>query len=107
MQIGELTEQVERISQGYASRFGIDRDANWFVLKLQEEMGELTQAHLMLSGQARTKGRTGDEIGELFRSEVADVLCHVLLLAHHHDIDVIEEVRRKWLVWADGTGLPQ
>ena len=103
MDIQELTAQVERVSQGYASRFGIERDANWFVLKLQEEIGELTQAHLMLSGQARTKGRSAEEIHAMFRAEVADVLCHVLILARHHKIDVIEEIQSKWLVFADDT----
>jgi NTP pyrophosphatase (non-canonical NTP hydrolase) len=107
MDIQELTAQVERVSQRYASRFGIDRDANWFVLKLQEEIGELTQAHLMISGQARTKGRSAEEIQAMFRAEVADVLCQVLILARHHEIDVVEEVRSKWLVFAaDAAPLP-
>ena len=101
MDIRELTTHVERVSQVYASRFCIDRDANWFVLKLQEEIGELTQAHLMLTGQARAKGRTAEEIRAMFRAEVADVLCQVLILARHHEIDVVEEIRSKWLVFAD------
>jgi len=101
MEIGELVAAVERVSSGYAARFDITRDADWFLLKLHEELGELTQAHLMLTGQARTKGRTEGEIDQSFRAEVADVLSHALLLARHHGIDVVEEVRRKWLVWAD------
>jgi NTP pyrophosphatase (non-canonical NTP hydrolase) len=107
MDVQELTAQVERVSQGYASRFGIDRDANWFILKLQEEIGELTQAHLMLSGQARMKGRSAEEIRAMFRAEVADVLRHVLILARHHKIDVVEEIRSKWLVFADDTSPSQ
>lgn len=101
MDVQELTAQVERVSQVYASRFGIDRDANWYVFKLQEEIGELTQAHLMLSGQARAKGRSAEEIHAMFRAEVADVLCQVLILARHHKIDVVDEIRSKWLVFAD------
>jgi NTP pyrophosphatase (non-canonical NTP hydrolase) len=101
MDIDELSAQVENISRIYASRFAITRDANWHLLKLHEEVGELTQAHLMVAGQARTKGRSAAEIDLMFRSEVADVLSHVLLLARHHGIDVVEEVRRKWLVWAE------
>lgn len=99
MDICELTAQLEHISQMYASRFEIVRDDNWQMLKLQEEVGELTQAHLMRQGQARTKGMTAEEVDAVFREEVADVLAQVLLLAHHHDIDVVDEVERKWLVW--------
>ena len=30
---------------------------------------------------------------------MADVLCQVLLLARHHDIDLEAEVEQKWLRW--------
>jgi NTP pyrophosphatase (non-canonical NTP hydrolase) len=99
--IRELTAQVEQISQVYAARFGIERDSNWQLLKLHEEVGELTQAHLMREGQARSKGHSAAEIDATFRAEVADVVCHILLLAHHHDIDIVDEVERKWLVRRD------
>ena len=36
-----------------------------------------------------------------FRKEVADVFCHILLLAQHHGIDLEQEVASKWLVWTD------
>lgn len=99
MDIGELTQQVERISQIYASRFGITRDDDWHLLKLHEEVGELTQAHLMRQGQARTKGMSPAEIDAAFGAEIADVFSQILILAHHHGIDVVDEIRRKWLVW--------
>jgi NTP pyrophosphatase (non-canonical NTP hydrolase) len=105
--IRELTAQVEHISEIYASRFGIQRDANWQVLKLQEEVGELTQAHLMRQGQARAKGLTAAEIDAVFRAEVADVLSQILLLAHHHRIDVVEEIEAKWLIWRDVSPRPE
>lgn len=97
MDIEALSEQVEAVSAGYAAAFGIDRDEPWFLLKLQEEMGELTQAYLMLRGLARTKGRTPEERDAAFRAEVADVFCHVLLLARAHDVDLPAEIGRKWL----------
>ncbi len=107
MDIGELTTQVEHISQLYASRFGIDRDANWQILKLGEEVGELTQAHLMREGQARANGLSRADIEAVFRAEVADVLSQVLLLAHHHRIDVVAEIERKWLIWRDVSPRPE
>ncbi|MHA7294389.1 IS3 family transposase [Arthrobacter sp. HLT1-21] len=48
-------------------------------------------------GQARTKGLTAAEIGDGMADEVADVFAHTLLLAKHHNIDVIEAVEKKWL----------
>jgi hypothetical protein len=43
MNVARLTNEVEAVSQIYASRYGIERDATWFILKLQVEVGELTQ----------------------------------------------------------------
>lgn len=99
MDIRGLTEDVERVSQRYAEKFGIERDDTWFVLKLQEEVGELIQSYLMFAGKARTKGKTAEEIQSEFRKEVADVLCQTLLLARFYGIDLEREVEDKWLRW--------
>jgi hypothetical protein len=52
----ELTAHVEHVSRQSAERYGIARNSDWHILKLHEEVGELTQAHLMRQGQARRKG---------------------------------------------------
>ena len=97
MDLRELTEDVETISQRYAEVFSFDRTDTWFLLKLQEEVGELTQAFLMRTGQARSKGQTPDQLDANFRAEIADVLCQLLLMARHFDVDLEDEVERKWL----------
>jgi NTP pyrophosphatase (non-canonical NTP hydrolase) len=99
MTIKQLSEEVEKVSQDYTDKFSIERDTSWFVLKLQEEMGELVQSYLMLSGKARTKGKTEKELKEDFAKEVADVFSHILLLAKHTHVDIEHEVTEKWLVW--------
>ncbi len=97
MEVKQITEIVEMVSQLYAEKFNIERDANWFILKLQEEVGELIQSYLMLIGKARTKGKTAEEIEVEFRKEVADVFCHVLLLANFYGVDLEKEMDAKWL----------
>ncbi|HEY2505278.1 MAG TPA: pyrophosphatase [Streptosporangiaceae bacterium] len=92
-----LTDQLEAFSRDYATAFGIQRDDSWFLLKLHEEVGELTQAFLMRAGQGRAKGLTAAELDEAFRSEVADVLGQLLVLAGHFGIDLEAELARKWL----------
>lgn len=99
MDIKTLSEEVEKVSLIYTDKFGIKRDNNWLVLKLQEELGELTQSYLMLEGQARKKGKSENELKADFAKEVADVFCHVLLLAKCNDIDLDKEIKGKWLVW--------
>jgi len=99
MSLEHLSEEIEQASQIYAEKFGIERDATWFLLKLQEEVGELTQSYLMLTGNARAKGKSPTEIQAEFRKEVADVFCHTLLLARFYGIDLEKEVEEKWLAW--------
>lgn len=97
MDVENLLEEIEQVSQLYATTFNIKRDKEWFILKLQEEIGELTKSYLMLSGKARMKGKALDEIQENFNEEVADVFCHILLLAKHYEVDLQKEIEEKWL----------
>lgn len=99
MNIKDLTKEVENISKMYSKRFNIDRDGDWFILKLQEELGELIQSYLMMIRQGRNKGKSEKEIKKNFRREVADVFSHVLLLAKFYKIDLEKEVEKKWLKW--------
>jgi hypothetical protein len=41
--------------------FNITRDSDWFLFKLQEELGELTQKYLMLTKRGRQKGLSEEE----------------------------------------------
>jgi NTP pyrophosphatase (non-canonical NTP hydrolase) len=90
--IRALSDQVAEVSDLYAERFAIDRDDDWHLLKLQEELGELVQAHLKLSG----RGRGGSTV-EARADEAADLLCMLLLYCRRFDIDLDAAVARKWL----------
>ncbi|WP_188827560.1 MazG nucleotide pyrophosphohydrolase domain-containing protein [Nocardia camponoti] len=101
MELSELAEQVEKISAGYAAKNSITRDATWFLLKLHEEVGELTQAFLASTGQGRARGKSADELAADVRDELADVLCQTLLLARDQGVDLPAAVAAKWLVWGE------
>ncbi|GAA1582943.1 MazG nucleotide pyrophosphohydrolase domain-containing protein [Kribbella sancticallisti] len=101
MEITELAERVEKLSARYGEYLGIERDGDWFLLKLQEEVGELTQAYLQVTGRARSKGKTAEEIRDAFQLEFADVFCQLLLLARHFEVDLQREIERKWLSHED------
>ena len=99
MDIQKLAEDVEVVSKNYSKKFNIERDSDWFVFKLQEEIGELTQAYLILKGRARLKGKNIEEIRKDFEGEVGDVLCHTLLLAKHFNVDLDKVIEEKWIKW--------
>ncbi|MGC5167752.1 pyrophosphatase [Luteimicrobium sp. DT211] len=99
MELGELGEELEVISRVYARRHGVERTDDWLVLKLHEEVGELTQAYLERGGRSRSRGSSADDVDAAFRAELADVLAQLLLVARRFDVDLDAEIERKWFRW--------
>ena len=97
MNLKSLISKIERVSELYSKKYKISRTKLWYLLKLQEELGELTQAYLSMNGQGRHKNKTPIELKESFENEVADVLCHVLLLAQSEGVDLKKAIDEKWL----------
>lgn len=83
-----------RISDIYAREHSIDRDRDWAILKLQEELGELTQEHLRLTSRAR-----GEPNAQSQADEAADVLGMLLIYCAMSGIDIEDAMQRKWLNW--------
>ena len=102
MDIKSLRDSVLRISDIYAREHSIDRDRDWALLKLQEELGELTAEHLRLSGRAR-----GAADPQALADEAADVLGMLLIYCDRAGVDLEQAMRDKWLKWltpvADGS----
>jgi NTP pyrophosphatase (non-canonical NTP hydrolase) len=98
MTLKDLQADVLRISDIYAREHSIDRDRDWALLKLQEELGELTKEHLNLSGRAR-----GKPDAEALANEAADVLGMLLIYCDHAGIDLETAMQRKWLKWLETT----
>ncbi len=94
--LAELTADFESVSAIYAARCSIDRDTDWFLFKLQEELGELVQAHLRLTGRGRDKGETSEQVRQNVENEAADLLGQLLTFAHNSGIDIEAAAERKW-----------
>ena len=100
MKLTDLSADVVRISDIYAHEHGIDRDkagaGDWALLKLQEELGELTAEHLRISGRAR-----GAADQTALGDEAADVLGMLLIYCDRVGIDLEAAMQRKWLRWLE------
>jgi NTP pyrophosphatase (non-canonical NTP hydrolase) len=96
MDLKALQADVLRISDIYAAEHGIERDRDWALLKLQEELGELTAEHLRLTRRAR-----GEADAQKLADEAADVLGMLLIYCDRAGIDLEQAMRRKWLAWLE------
>ncbi len=102
LNLADLSRDVLRISDLYAAEHGIERSADWALLKIQEELGELTAEHLRMSGRARGAADAG-KLGD----EAADVLGMLLIYCDRAGIDLEQAMQRKWLHWlAPETAVP-
>jgi len=95
--LAELTPLVAEVSDTYAARNNIARDDDWYLLKLQEELGELAAEYLKSTGRGRLKGADPAAIRAALEDEAADVLAMLLLFSRNNDIDLDAALERKWL----------
>lgn len=94
--LDSLTGKLLQVSDTYARKFDIVRDADWYVLKLAEEVGELTAEHLRLGGRGHRKEMSETQIRDALADEAADILAMTLLFAHQNGIDLTAALERKW-----------
>ena len=101
MTLEEMTGKIKEVSDRYARKYEFNRDDDWYMFKLQEELGELTQQFLMMTGRARAKGFSPDELRRKFEDEVADTFSLIVLVADHFGVDLPDAVAAKWFKHLD------
>ncbi|MEX2691488.1 pyrophosphatase [Rhizobium mongolense] len=95
--LADLAEKFESSSRRYAEVNGIERDPDWYLLKLQEERANSRRPWNRVSGRGRPKGKAPDELKQDLADETADMLGHILLFARQNGIDLALAIERKWL----------
>lgn len=90
-----LTDQAAAVSDIYAARFGIDRDATWYLAKMTEELGELQSAYLATQGAQRGALSQADARQNLV-DETADLFGFLMVFADWQGIDLADAFTAKW-----------
>jgi NTP pyrophosphatase (non-canonical NTP hydrolase) len=79
----------------------VQMDRDYIPFKITEEWGECLQTYLMLTDRGRQKGKSKEEIKEMFAEEIADVFAYLLLFAEDEKIDLAEAFEKKWLQYLE------
>jgi NTP pyrophosphatase (non-canonical NTP hydrolase) len=96
-QLQELTEKAKTIMTMYGEEFPeVQVDRDYYPFKISEEWGECMQAYLMYTDRGRQKGKTKEEIRELFEAEIGDVFGFLLLFAEREGVDIEKALEKKW-----------
>lgn len=93
----ELSDRIGEVGELYAKRHNIPRSSDWYLLKLTEELGELTAEHLLMDGRARPGPGGSSGAREALENEAADLFGQFVLYLRAHDIDIEAAIERKWL----------
>lgn len=101
MDIKEILEKIKKVSDKYEKVHDIKRDDDWYILKLHEEVWELSQVYLSLTWRWRKRDKNNEEIMKDFSDELADVLAQLLLLADKKDIDIEKALKEKRFKYLD------
>lgn len=101
MNINEVTSKLTTISDLYAKRFSVNRTDDWYLIKLQEELGELCAAFLKISNRGRTQNQSQEDLRKNLEDEFADVVAMTLLFAKSQDIDVEKALKGKWFKYLE------
>ncbi len=96
-QITEITAKAKKVMDLYKADYpDVKMDRDFLPFKITEEWGECLQTYLMLTDRGRQKGKSKDEIKEMFSQEIADVFAYILLFADSEGIDPVEAINKKW-----------
>lgn len=100
----ELSELLSRVETILSERNGIVGDKDWYMLKLQEELGELTAEYLRLTGRKKQKSDPALTRRAL-EDEAADLLAMLMLFARRSNIDLEAALERKWFQYLGREGV--
>ena len=98
MEFKEIQSKVVQNAFQYGEKYGIDIDEDFALIKLYEEVGELSQAILIHKKKSRPEKHLPKDLSKAeVAKELADVLGMTILNAYLLEINLEEAIDKKWV----------
>src|SRR4051812_35539534 len=98
MNFKELEKKVVENALDYGKEYNINIDEDFALLKLYEEVGELSQAVLIHRKKSRPEKHMPEEKSkEEVAKELADVVGMAMVNAHLMGVDLEDALTKKWI----------
>jgi len=98
MTLEEAASHCESAWSSYAAKHGISREPDaFYLLKMQEELGELTRHFLEMNGN-EYKSVADDKLKRKFADDCASLVGNALVLARHFNVDLPSTIVEKFPV---------
>jgi NTP pyrophosphatase (non-canonical NTP hydrolase) len=98
MNLKETALHCEKAWSQYAEKFQIHRDDEFYLFKMQEELGELTRSFLELRGSEKKRKTAMKELKKKFAFDIASLVGNALILALYFDVDLEATIKTKFPV---------
>lgn len=98
MDFKEIEKGVINNAKKYQEKYGVNIDSTFALLKLTEEVGELSEAYLTYTKKSRPeKFVSEEEAKNKVAKEIADVVGVTIILANLLNIDLEKAIDKKWI----------
>lgn len=99
MEFKEIEKAVLKTSEDYDKKYNLDFDVDSAMIKLFEEIGELSEAYLTYKRKSRPEKFLNEEDAKKKLSyELADVVGVALIISKKLDINLEDALNRKWII---------
>ena len=96
MNLNEITNKLKSIFEIYKEKYSLNLNEDYFLIKIQEELGELSSAHLKLTNRGRAESIEKHELEKNLREEIEDVISMTLLFDEVKNINIEDALNEKW-----------
>ena len=97
MDLKKAAEHCEKAWSAFAEKHNIKRPDEFYLFKMQEELGELVRTFLELRGCER-KEKNPEELQKKFEGDCASLIGNALILALHFGVDIEKKIKEKFPV---------
>lgn len=98
MEFKDIQSKILKNAEKYSNANSIRFDDDFAMIKLCEELGELSQAFLIHKRKCRVEKFTSKEDSKKeIAKELADVIGMAVILANLLEIDLEEAIDKKWI----------
>ena len=98
MKLIEATLHCKNAWSQYAERNNIHRDDEFYFLKMQEELGELTRSFLEIRGSEAKSKSSKAELQRKLEGDVTSLVGNALILADYFQVNLEKTLKEKFPV---------
>lgn len=98
MEFKKIQQGIIKNSERYSRRHKVKLDDDFVLMKLFEEVGELSEAYLIYKKKSRAEKFVSPDIAKKnVARELADVIGVAVVLADKLKIDMEDAINKKWI----------